>query len=76
MTAIVIRLLLDKCTRQNIYRTWNGNTSHTFTALNQGGVLLQLPFNVYFDEMIYKLKKSCIDCKIGTHFIDDDIILL
>ncbi len=46
--------------------------THIFSALNgvcQGGVLLPPLFNVYFDEMIYKLEKSCIRCKIGTHFI-------
>ncbi len=74
MPAIVIRLLLDNYTRQNICTTWNGTKSHTFTALNgvcQGGVLSPLLFNVYLDEMIYKLEKNCIGCKIGTHFICD-----
>ncbi len=43
----------------------------------QGGILPPLLFNVYFDEMIYKLEKSFICCKIGTHFIGaDDVILL
>ncbi len=74
MPAIVISLLLNNYTRQNTCTTWNGTKSHTFTALNgvrQGGVLSPLLFNVYFDEMIYKLEKSCIGCKIGTctHFI-------
>ncbi len=84
MPAIVIRLLIDKYTRQNICTTWNGTKSHTFTALNgvcQGGVLLPILFNVYFDEMIYKIEKNCIGYKIDTHFIGalayaDDVILL
>ncbi len=84
MPAIVIRLLLDNYTRQNICTTWNGTKSHTFTALNgvhQGCVLSPLLFNVYFDEMIYIHEKSCIGCKFGTHFIGalayaDDVILL
>ncbi len=82
--TIVIHLLLDNYTRQNIFSTWNGTKSHTFTALNgvrHGGVLSPLLFNVYFDEMIYTLEKSCIVCKIGAHFIgalaySDDVILL
>ncbi len=43
-------------------------------GLHQGGVLSPLLFNAYFDEMIYKLEKSCISCKIGTHFIGDVIL--
>ncbi len=72
MPAIVIRLLLDKYTRQHICTSWNCTKSHAFTAMNgvhQGSVLSPLLFNVYFDEKIHKLKRSCIRCKIGTHFI-------
>ncbi len=68
MPAIVLHLLLDNYTRQNICTTWNDTKSHIFSALCQG-VLSPLLFNVYFDEMIYKLEKSCIGCKIGGHFI-------
>ncbi len=47
----------------------------------QGGVLSPLLFNVYFDEMIHKLEKDGIGCKIGIHYIGDlayadDVILL
>ncbi len=69
MSAIVIRILLHNYIRQNICTTWWG--THTYTVLNgvcQGGVLLLLLFNVYCDEMIYKLEKSCIGCIIGTHW--------
>ncbi len=84
MPAILIRLLLDSYTKQNICTTLNGTKSHTFTALNgvrQGSVLSPLLFNVYFDGMLYKLETSCIGCKVGTHFIGalayaDDVILL
>ncbi len=84
LPAIVISLLLDNYTRQNICAIWNGAKSHTFTAVNgvrQGGVLSPLLFNVYFYEMIHKLKKDGIGCKIGIHYIGalayaDDVILL
>ncbi len=72
LPAIVIRLLLDNYTIQNICAIWNGAKSHTFTAMNgvrQGGVLSPLLFNVYFDEMIHKLEKGGIGCKIGIHHI-------
>ncbi len=84
MPAIAIHLLFDNYTRQSICTTWNGTKSHTFTALNgvcQDGVLLPLLFNIYFDEMIYKLEKSCIGFKMCTHYkgafaYADDVILL
>ncbi len=48
--------------------------------MHQCGVLSQHLFNVYFDEMIYKLEKRGIGGKIGTHFIGAlayaDVILL
>ncbi len=67
LPAIVICLLLDNYTRH-----LDGAKSHTFTAMNgerQGGVLSPLLFNVYFDEMIHKLEKGGIGCKIGIHHI-------
>ncbi len=53
MPALVICLLLDNYTRQNICTSWNGTKSHTFTALNgvrQGSVLSPLLLNGYFDD--------------------------
>ncbi len=84
MPAIVIHLLLDNYTRQNICTIWNGTKSHAFTALNgvhQGGVLSQLLLNAYFVEMIYKLEKCWFVCKNRAHLIGalayaDDVILL
>ncbi len=43
--SIVIRLLLDNYTCQQIFTSWNGVTSHAFTAANgvrQCGVLSPL----------------------------------
>ncbi len=50
-------------------------------GVHQGVVLSQLLFNVYFDEMIHKLEKGGIGCKIGIHYIGalayaDDVILV
>ncbi len=83
LPAIVICLLLDNYTRHNICAIWNGAKSHIFTAMKdvcQGGVLSPLLFNVFFDEMIHKLEKGGIACKIGIHYIGalayaDDVIL-
>ena len=82
--AVVIRLLLDSYTRQKICTVWNGAKSRNFSAMNgvrQGGVLSPILFTIYFDEMIHKLEKSGIGCKIGIHFVGafayaDDVILL
>ena len=51
LPAIVIRLLLDNCTRQKISATWNGKKSRVFNAFNgvrQGGVMSPLLFNILF----------------------------
>ena len=82
--AVVIRLLLDSYTRQKICTVWNGAKSRNFSAVNgvrQGGVLSPILFTIYFDEMIHKLEKSGIGCKIGVHYVGafayaDDVILL
>lgn len=84
LPAIVIRFLLDNYTRQSIYAAWNGVKSDCFSAKNgvkQGGVLSPILFNIYYDEMICKLKQSNIGCKIGNLYIGalayaDDIVLL
>ncbi len=67
MPAIVLRLLIDNYTRQNICTTWNGDKYHTLTALNgvhQGRVLSPLSFSLYFYEMIYKLEKAVLVVKL------------
>ena len=84
MPAVVVRLLLDNYTRQKIDTAWNGKKSREFTAVNgvrQGGVLSPLLFNIYFDEMLKRLKSNGVGCNIGKHFIGalayaDDVTLL
>ena len=82
--SIVIRLLLDNYTRQKIVTSWNGAKSREFSAANgvrQGGVLSPILFNIYFDEMLTRLKRKGIGCKVGIYFLGalayaDDVILL
>ncbi len=82
--AVVIRFLLDNYTRQTISAAWNGVKSKTFSAVNgvrQGGVLSPILFNIYFDEMLSRLRENGIGCKIGSHFVGalayaDDVTLI
>ena len=60
MPAIFLRLILDSYLRQYMMTKWNNCLSTRFSVTNgvkQGGVLSPLLFIIYFDEMIYRLKK-------------------
>ena len=67
-----------------MFTSWNGVKSHEFTAANgvrQGGVLSPLLFNIYFDEMLTRLKDNGVGCRIRLYFIGalayaDDVVLL
>ncbi len=82
--AVVIRLLLDCYTRQNLYTTWNGQISRPVTTLNgvkQGGILSPILFCVYFDELLARLTKQPAGCRVGRFFAGcvayaDDVTLL
>ncbi len=76
LPAIVICLLLDNYTKQNICAIWNGTKSHKFTAMNgvcQGGVLSPLLFNVYVNVLVNILNQKLEDGddlrKKKSHFI-------
>jgi len=82
--AVILRVILDLYTRQSVSASWKGCISKSFSVTNgvrQGGVLSPILFNVYMDELIYKLKANDIGCHIGQQFTGaicyaDDLTIL
>ena len=81
---IVIRLLFDSYTRQNVLVSWNSCSTRSFTVMNgvkRGGVLSPILFIVYIDELIVTLSESGLGCHLGTHYVGalgyaDDLTLI
>jgi hypothetical protein len=84
VSAIVVRLLLQMYTNQQIHVSWNGKKSPPFGACNgvkQGGVLSPVLFGLYIDELLTRLSVAGFGCHIGNTFMAafayaDDLILL
>ena len=84
MCPLVVRLLLNMYTRQQLQVRWNTNVSAPFTVTNgvrQGGVMSPLLFGIYVDGLLERLEKSGIGCNVGTKYCGaigyaDDVILL
>ena len=84
LPLIIVRMLFDSYTRQQVCVLWDSCRSRNFHVKNgvkQGGVLSPILFIVYFDELIILLKKRNIGCHIGSHLIGalgyaDDLTLL
>ena len=78
------RLLSYMYTNQQCRIKWSGAVSSSFSVKNgvkQGGVLSPRLFNIYLDELLYKLKQSRFGCYYGTDFVGslayaDDVLLL
>ena len=63
----MLRLVLDLYTRQRVTATWTFKKSYSFNVTNgvrQGGVLSPVLINVYFDELLQRLKQNGIGCHI------------
>ncbi len=81
---LIVRLLLDSYTRQEVCVSWDSCKSRYFNVKNgvkQGGVLSPILFIVYFDELIELLRRSHLGCHIGTHYVGalgyaDDLTLI
>ena len=66
-----LRLILDLYTHQRRKTAWNWAISLPFSVTNgvrQGGVLLPILLNVYFDELLQRLLDHDIGCHVGTKF--------
>ncbi len=71
VSPLIIRLLINMYTNQKLQVKWDNVISHRFEAINcvkQGGVLSQILFAIYMDELLLRLKKSSIGCHIRNLF--------
>lgn len=71
MPDVILRMMLDMYTRQQLRAVWKGCHSDTFKTLNgirQGGVISPLLFCVYMDVLLLELENTGIGCRIGKHY--------
>ena len=84
MCPLVMRLLLQTYLNQKLHIKWNEVSSDSFKVTNgvrQGGILSPLLFGVYIDELLDRLQKSGIGCRMGHYYAGalgfaDDLILM
>ena len=84
ISSIFLRLILFIYRNQFCDVRWNGKKSHRFPVSNgvrQGAVSSPILFCVYVDDLIKKLRKSGLGCKIGGKYLGvavyaDDIFLI
>ena len=84
LCPLVAKLLVSLYTNQEMYVQWNTVNSRHFKCSNgikQGGVLSPILFCVYIDELLLRLKNSCLGCHIGNSFMGafsyaDDLTIL
>ena len=84
LPVLIVRLLLDGYTRQELCISWDSCFSRHFNVSNgvkQGGVLSPILFIVYIDKLILLISDSGLGCHIGSHFVGalgyaDDLTLV
>jgi hypothetical protein len=67
----VIRLLIDMYTGQQVRVLWNGIFSSNFRitkGVKQRGMTSPVPFSIYFDVLLTRLRDSNVGCFIGPWF--------
>ena len=65
---VILRLIFDMYTRQEICTKWNSSKSHPFGTSNgvkQGAILSPILFCVYIDELLNQINKSGLGCHVG-----------
>ena len=71
MNPLLIRCLLYMNTNQHINVSWNNSISLYFPTTNgvkQGGVLSNILFSIYIDDMLTRLCMSGFGCIIGHKY--------
>ena len=84
LPAIVIRVLLDCYTNQNVYCRWNSILSlniETVNGVRQAAILSPVLFCIYIDILLKELSNQDVGCRIGNTFVGalayaDDVTLL
>ena len=69
MCPIVLRLIMNMYTNQEIQVKWNtllSSKCKTSNGVKQGGCLSPSLVSVYFNDLIVKLRNSNIGCTVGT----------
>jgi hypothetical protein len=80
---MIIRVLLNIYTGQQVHVLWNGVYSNSFYVSNgvkQGAVISPVIFCIYYDNFLLALRSEGIGCHIGGWFVGavayaDDIVL-
>ena len=84
LPLLIVRLLINCYTHQQVCVSWESYKSRYFDVANgvkQGGVISPILFIIYIDELLLLLEKSGIGCHIGTMFVGaigyaDDLTLI
>jgi hypothetical protein len=84
LPAIVIRMLIDLYTRQELFVSWAGSYSRPIYPQNgvkQGAILSPILFCMYIDELFCHLSSAPYGCRMGNRYLGamgyaDDVILL
>jgi hypothetical protein len=69
--ALITRLLLNIYTGQCLRVLWNWIYSGNFSVRNgvqQGGIVSQILFSVYYDDVLCRLQRAGVGCYFGQIF--------
>jgi len=84
LPPVVIRILLNMYTNQQVRVLWNGVYSNVFSVVNgvkQGGVISPVLFCLYMDELLVRLREAGVGCYVSGWFVGalayaDNLVLL
>ena len=84
MPAIIVRVIVRVYEEQYAWVKWGNSRSNIFTIVNgtrQGSILSPALFAVYVDELLVKLRKLGVGCRVAGVYMGavgfcDDLLLL